>query len=135
MSQMRVLFGELRAGFSAATVCALILGLLFANFAEAAAKGQPRVAKTGAYALCVQHLTHSSDKQAAPTPEDRRSRSHKCPGCCLAAALGSALVPERVTIATRLADPAVVIAWFAAAPREPRSLEFRAANGARAPPA
>lgn len=136
MSQMRVLFGELRAALSAATVCALILGLVFANFAETASAKAPRQGPkpAGAYALCVEHLAHPSDRQVAPVSGDEHSKKHKCPGCCLAAALGVALVPERVTHAPRPADRAVVVAWFAASPQEPRSLLFRAANGARAPP-
>ncbi len=136
MSQLRVMLQEIRAALAAAVTCALILGLVFSNVAQAAGSHSfaPGAAKTGGYALCLQHLAHP-DKHAAPASGDERSSQHKCPGCCLAATLGAALIPERFVHATKPATVRPVrVAYIAASPRAPESLLFRAANGARAPP-
>lgn len=135
MSHLRVLLKELRAALSAGLVCALILGLFFSNFAQAAGIEAPRTHRVSAYAQCVLHLAHPAEKQTAPASDEHRTHGHKCPACCLAAALGSALIPPRVTNVTRPGlDRARIVAYFAASPREPTSLLFSAANGARAPP-
>ncbi|MCX7900449.1 MAG: hypothetical protein N2444_10295, partial [Methylocystis sp.] len=122
------------------TVCALVLGLVFSNIAQAAGMRMtpPASGKTGAYALCLRHLgdAGATDQDAANEAGDERFEKHKCPGCCLAASLENALPPERLPAITRPAvRPPVRVDYYAASPRAPDSLLFRAAHGARAPPA
>lgn len=138
MSQLRVLYRELRAVLATAMVCALVLGLVFSGVAQAGGGGAAfhGAAKIGAYAHCVQHLTHSaaSETRAAPSTNDKRSDRRNCVYCCLAAH-AAAVLPERFpAVARPLAHVTAPTFLLPASARAPANHLTCAVNGARAPP-
>lgn len=140
MSQMRVLYRELRAVLSTAMVCAIVFGLVFSGVAQTAGRKSAHHSggRTGAYSTCVERLAHArgSEHRAAPASDDDQSSSRECPNCCLAAHAAAAVLPERFGVVERppvenraFAFPALTSA------RSPKTFLTQSVNGARAPPA
>lgn len=144
MSLLRDLYREFCAVLKTATVCALVFGLIFSSVAQAsggsASHGDIRI---GAYARCLQHLTHraaasdgaaASDRLVAPANKGKNPDQGHCPDCCLTGH-AAAVLPERfASFARPIVDRATPAYRIPAAAWIPTSYPPSAGNGARAPP-
>ncbi len=73
----------------------------------------------------------SPQRDNAPAPDG--ALAYKCPDCCLAAHAGAAVLPERSAVLMRPpTETAATVHYYAGSARQPESLSFSAANGARA---
>jgi hypothetical protein len=124
---------RLKAFFVIGAICAMTIGLILPTFSLAVPLAR------GAAVECPHHIAKQdlsvAPHDGAPTQAPRRSGLPGCPDCCLAACLGTAVLPMRSASFAR-AERRVVscmrYADYAASAIKPVSAQ--AANGARAPP-
>jgi hypothetical protein len=125
---------RMRALFVLGAICAVTIGLISPGFsppAIAVARGVP--------VECPHHIAKQNVSAASPvglpSQAPRRSSLPGCPHCCLAAYLGTAVLPMRSASfarAERRVPSRVRYADYSASALKPVSTQ--AANGARAPP-
>jgi hypothetical protein len=138
MSQLRAMCRKFRAAFAVSAICALIFGLLVTG---AAMPAHASINASTGDGIACDHASYVAGVQAIATQKDGApmrggSLAHACPDCCLAAHAGAAVLPERIATVTRpAAERPVTIHYCSGSARQPESLAWNAANGARAPPA
>jgi hypothetical protein len=125
---------RVRAFFVFGAICAVTIGLVAPGFSPPARSAARGVAVECPHHIAKQDLSAASHDGAAPRGS-RHAGLGGCPDCCLAAHLGTAILPSRsasfarperrLVSRTRYADYAASVIKPVAA---------GAANGARAPP-
>jgi len=125
---------RVRAFFVLGAICAVAIGLLAPAFS-----GPATLVARGAAVECPHHIAkqdlNAASHDGAPSQAPRRSGLPGCPDCCLAACLGTAVLPMRSASfarAERRVPSRVRYADYSASAIKPMSAQ--AANGARAPP-
>ncbi len=136
MSQLRAMRRDFRAAFAVVAVCALMLSLLLSGAtrpAHAFAESDGLACSHSAY-IARLHIAAAQDWIEAQRRGAPAHSGHKCPDCCLAAHVGSAVLPERLGWIAQPAGRTVLIHRHVIAARPPENLTSSGANGARAPP-